>query len=387
MSVDQQNNSVLRRLKRNIKTVPSDVRSFVREAPAAFVFAIGLILVPIIAYQPAVRIDRPWAYFQTLQRGALWLVRGTAFRSVAGPVFLMLVYGFLYYVFRVHGRRFIVVTEFRVWGELEKAIHVKGIAGRLQDELMYLLAEMEAPESGLPSEKARAGILGGGQAESRQPKPPMPGGLTLPETQVTLQYEGVSLEGLHTFIRRSTGREIVVTGDALQHSNGVLIVARTRDKGPWEVLSKGSDAVALREALQRLALRILTTLAQGFLPKEANTFVFLQFKAEELNEEYDLRIRLLELALNAAPRKQKLNARKNLAIGNYYRGKWHWKANRHSEADRDFERAIKVCDDPEVLTDLGNAIKELGAATEAEKAFDRARGSKAGKLESKRPAW
>src|SRR5206468_2302839 len=142
------------------------------------------------AYRPAALIDQPWPYFQAFQRGMLWLVRGTAFRSVTGSVMLLLLYGFLYYVFRVHGRRFIVVTEFRVWGGLKKEIHGKGIAGRLQDELMYLLAEMEAPESGLPSERARAGVA---QAES-QPKPPMPGALTLPETQVTLQYEGVSLE-------------------------------------------------------------------------------------------------------------------------------------------------------------------------------------------------
>jgi len=372
MDSDSQDRSLWKDLKRNLKDAPLNIRSFIRESPAAVVIALIVILVPIVAYQPAARIDRPWAHLQTLQRAVLWLVRGTAFRAVAGPLVLLLLYGFLYYVFRVHGRRFIVVTEFRVWGELEKTIHAKGIAGRLQDELMYLLAEMESKETGLPSEIARAGFR---KAES-QPKPPMPGELTLPETQVTFQYEGISLEGLHTFIRRSTGREIVVTGDVLDHPDGVLIIARTRNKGPWEVLAKGTKTAALGEALPRLALRILTTLTQGFLPKAYNIFVFLHFKAKELNEDYDLRVRILELGLEVAPPKQRRGAQKNLSTGYYLRGEWYWNQERYPEAERDFENAIEVCDDHGGLTKLSDWFTELGASQYAEVASNKARQSR-----------
>jgi len=339
----------------------NDVKSFFREAPVAFLLVAGLFATIFVAYQPASLIDKGWSRFEVFQRSILWLVRGTAFRSIVGPLALLVSYGALYYGLRIRGRRFIVVSDFRVWGDLEKETPAKGVAGRLQDELMRLLAEMRATESGLPPERARPVSGSNARTGSPQPKPPLfpGGGLSLPETQVTLQYEGISLEGLHTFIRRNTGREVVVTGDLFTHPNGVLLVARTRDDGPWEVLVESSDATSLGLGLQKLALRILTTLAQGFLPREANTFVFLQDKARFL-EEHELGVRLAKLGLDSASDEYKVVAKENVAAAYNSKGVWLAKRNRFREAAREFESALEFAPNyGDAVENRADAYKEL----------------------------
>ena len=140
---------------RKLREVWNDLKAFFKEAPAAFLLVAGLTVTVYLAYQPATLVDKGWSHFEVFQRSILWLVRGTAFRSIVGPLALLVSYSALYYVFRIRGRRFIVVSDFCVWGKL-KEIPGKGVAGRLQDELMHLLAEMGASESGLPAERARA---------------------------------------------------------------------------------------------------------------------------------------------------------------------------------------------------------------------------------------
>lgn len=352
----------------------SEILSFLREVPPALLLAAALALTIYVVQKPASVIDQAWPHFEVFHRGILWLLRSTAFRSIVTPLVFLVGYGLAYYTIWIRGRRFIIVSDFRVWGSLEKKHPAKGIAGRLQDELMRLLDEMRAPQSGLPTERARAEASAA--PWTSEPKPILGGGF-VPETQVSLQYEGISLEGLHTFFRRVTGRELVITGDLFSHPNGFLIVARTRDYGPWEVLVGSLDAISLGKGLQRLAIRILTTLSQGFLPKEANNFVFLQFKAAEL-EEYDLLIRLADLVTQTASAKYEKIVQLNFAGAYYQRGTWHLTNGRPAQARLDFKEAIDWC--PEDLnesdealiaagTKLSEANKSLGFVDEAEEAL------------------
>lgn len=350
----------------------NDFKSFFKELPSAVVFAVILGVVAFVASRPATSIEAPWPYFQVLQRHVLWLVRSTAFRSIVAPLALLVSYGAFYYTFGVRGRRFIVVSDFRVWGSLEKKTPAKGVAGRLQDELMRLLAEMRAPKPGLPPERSMADSANRSlKAGTPKSKPELGGGF-VPDTQVTVQYEGISLEGLHTFFRRYTKREVVITGELLNHPNGFLIVARTKDHGPWEILIRSLDALSLRIGLQRLAIRILTTLSQGFLPIEANNFVFLQFKAIEL-EEYDLAVRLAELALDAAPRRYKNEGQRNLAAAHIVKGFWLTEKNQHKKAIVEYEKATESFPQSwQAWNNLGLAYKELGEKEKSDDAFRKA---------------
>jgi|GEM_PF-3455564 len=356
----------------------NDLKAFFKEVPAAFLFVASLMFAIYVAYQPATLIDRGWSRFEVFQRSVLWLVRGTAFRSIVGPVALLVSYGALYYGFRIRGRRFIVVSDFRVWGNLEKKNPAKGIAGRLQDELMRLLADMRSSDSDFPTEKARAVAASELQKDVSEFHPPLGEGFAPPPTQVTLQYEGISLEGLHTFIRRKCGREVVVTGDLFPHPKGFLLVARTENDGPWEVLIQSLDSISLGIGLQRMALRILTTLAQGFLPKEPNNFVFLRFKAEEL-EEYNLVVRLAKLAsdaiaLKSASTDDVTTAQENLADAYFKRGLWHLEKGIPELAKRDFIEAIDWYpnDFLDALEKLAEANQKLGLMADADSALSEA---------------
>src|SRR5437762_1415560 len=116
----------------------SDLKAFYNELPPAFLLAAILALTIFVASRPATSIERPWAHFQIFQSSILAIGRSIAFRSIAAPLTILTMYGGLYYVFGVRGRRFIVVSDFRVWGQLEKKTPEKGVAARLQDELMRL---------------------------------------------------------------------------------------------------------------------------------------------------------------------------------------------------------------------------------------------------------
>jgi hypothetical protein len=370
------------------------LKSIFKRGPAHLLPCMGLLAAITYAayWLPPGFMDQSWPHFDVLRRSTLWLVRGTAFRSLAGPLLLFVTYAAIYYWLRIRGRRFIVVSDFRVWGNLEKKSPAKGVAGRLQDELMRLLADMRSSDSDFPTESSRAVAASELQRDDLEPHPPLGESFAPPPTQVTLQYEGISLEGLHTFIRRTSGREVVVTGDLFAHPNGFVLVARTENDGPWEVLIQSLDSISLGIGLQRMALRILTTLAQGFLPKEPNNFVFLRFKAEEL-EEYNLVVRLAKLASNAIYLKSAstnddvTTAQENLADAYFKRGLWHFKKGRFQPAKRDFIEATEW--DPndflEAWEKLAEANHKLGLTVEAKSALSEANRIKAaqGKSEAR----
>lgn len=276
-----------------------------------------------------------------LQRGLSYLLGSAVVQSVLGVLSLLALYVVLYWSY-IWKRRFIVVSEFRVWGVLANEFPAKGVEARLRDELMRLLDEMAAPEWGQPPERARATEASNIQIDSSEPKPSLSvsGGQLLAETNVTLQYQGISLEALNTLVRRVTGRELMITGDLLKGPKGPLLVARTTDDGPWEVLIEKSDSATLEDGLRRLALRVLTTFTQRFLPRETNAFVFLQFKAEEL-EEYGLIARLAKLGLKAARRRDKGAARENVAAAYNTIGAWLARKGMIPEAIQQIEEAIK----------------------------------------------
>jgi hypothetical protein len=149
------------------------------------------------------------------------------------------------------------------------------------------------------------------------------GDLSLPETHVTLQYEGISLEAVHTFIRRTTGCEVVITGELMIFQGGFMLIARTTHDGPWKIsvhfrdshseipvtevverdhwkLSvKGTDVDALQLGFQRMALLIMTTIAPRFEERPERVLALLQARARTLGE-FDLAIQLAKLAFTAA---------------------------------------------------------------------------------------
>jgi len=261
------------------------------------------------------------------------------------------------------------VSEFRVWGDQAQKFPEKGVAARLRDELMRLWNWLGKPAN--PSQSAvvspdEVSSTEKGFARARQVLRDDVG-LSLPETHVTLQYKGISLEAIHTFIRRITGRELVITGDLMSHLSGLALVARSTDDGPWEVLIENS---ALGKGLQKLALRIITTMIQRFQPTLERGFTLLQIKARDL-QDYDQALILAELSYQAAPDSNK--AKRNLATAHNDIGVELALREKYEEAIAKFKEASEL--NPlfvEAYINLGNAYKEVGKEQNGDKALRKA---------------
>jgi hypothetical protein len=329
-------------------------------------FAVGFLLLLVLAtLLPAGFFDRGWLYFDIVRRVFLWLIRSTAFRSIVSPIVILVGYGSVYWLF-VRRRLFIVVSDFRVWGELAERFPQKGVEARLRDEIMRLWDELRASVSGQHPEKASAF----GKPAPIAPKPTLRGGvatgLSLPEAHVTLQYQGVSLEAIHTFYRRIMGLEVVISGDLMEHpSQGLTLAARTVDETPWEVSVNDNDSEALAIGLRKLALRISVSYSQRFLPADVNTFVFLQEKARQLEDE--LVVRLAQLGFDTASDEFKLVAKENVADAYNSRGVWLARKSRYREAVKEFEEALALIPShQDALENRARAYKSLRRARKPE---------------------
>jgi hypothetical protein len=344
-------------------------RWIIRGGRVRILFVLGSLLTLLLAaFLPVGLFDRSWLYFDILRRSLLWLVRSTAFRSIIAPIAILAGYGFVYWLF-VRKRLFIVVSDFRVWGKLAERFPQKGVEARLRDEIMRLWDELRAVVSGQQPEKASVF----GKPAPIQPKPTLPGGvdtgISLPEAHVTLQYQGVSLEAIHTFYRRILRREIVISGDVMEHLQGLALSARTFDETPWEVSVKDSDSEALAIGLRKLALRIAISFSRRFIPDDVNTFVFLQEKARQLEDE--LVVRLAQLGLDAASDEFKLVANENVALAYNSRGVWLAKKRKYREAVREFQQALDlVPGSPDARKNLEWAYKELRSVKRSRRAVD-----------------
>jgi adenosine deaminase CECR1 len=243
-----------------------------------------------------------------------WIFGSTVVQSFLGPLLLLIFYGCLYWVvLRFRGSCFVVVSDFRIWGKLGKDFPDKGVAERFKDELTQLADEMATPDttelempvlSGPPSPVASIPPL-------PPPKRVHKGNLTFPGTQVTLEYKGISMEALHTFVRRLAGREFVITGDLIDDPSGPRIAARATRAGLWELLLEGRDSATLQLGLRRLALRVLTTMTNQFQRKAADILVRLQIKARELRD-YEQAFYIAQLGMKDPPDPDK--AKWNLAV-------------------------------------------------------------------------
>lgn len=322
---------------RKLSEVWNDLKSFLKEAPLALILALGPAVAIYVAYQPASAIDQEWSHWEVFHRWALWLVRSTAFRSIVAPLVLLVSYGLVYYVFWIRRRWFIVVSDFRVWGKLKQKLPVKGAEALLRDELLRLESELKpAKPEGRNDISEQSGM-------KARPVVLEDEGISLPETYVTLQYEGISLEAMHTLVRRVTGREVVINGDLMRIQSGVKLVARTSDDGPWEVVVKSADLETLRLGMQRLALRIITAaMTRRFRPKSERVCARLQLRAKEL-EEYDQALALAKLGFQVARGKVgKTNARTNLATAYNDAGIDLGNSEKYRDACSKFFDAIRV---------------------------------------------
>jgi len=320
-------------------------------------------------------IEDRWPGLDALRHATFWLLGNTVFQAILIPLSLLAVYGLIYWL-HIRNGRYIVVAEFRAWGKLAEKFTDKGLAARLRDELMRLWQEMRAQKLGPLPETARATAYSRTALDFSAKKPPrflakLAKGLSLPEAHVTLQYEGISVEAVHTFIRRIGKREVVITADLMEDSGELVLAARTATNGPWEVRVKNSDSLEL--GLRRLSLRIMTTLAQEFLPKNANIFVFLHYKARDLKED-ELVVRLADLGLEATPHRLKEYAKKNIAKAYNERGIWLAKKECHLDAIVEFERAIKLFPDYALAyRNLARAHNATGNKEKADAAFKKAK--------------
>ncbi|MGH9967233.1 MAG: tetratricopeptide repeat protein [Pyrinomonadaceae bacterium] len=321
---------------------------------------------------PSDFMDRSWPFFDVVRRSFSWLFGGAVVQSILAPLTLLVGYCAIYYTFRIRGRRFIVVSDFRVWGDLTNDFPGKGVAACLRDELMRLVGAMRSPEQA--ELELQADAASSAEAELL-PRLPEEGGLSLPETHVTLQYQGISLEVMNTFIRRTSGREIVLTGDLMATSNDLTVAARASELGPWRVVLEKPPPRTLVLGLQRLAIRIMTTMTKTYQPHSARTYALLQIKAREV-QDYEEAFRLAKLGRAVATDLETANW--NLAtahhdIGVELANKGKDDNEKYWEAIREFEEATKL--EPafvEAYDYLGLAYKKLGEKEKAAEAFRRA---------------
>jgi tetratricopeptide repeat protein len=344
------------------------LKRFFLVALPPLLFVAALLGAILIAYQPASFIDKSWPHFQVFQRWLFWFLRGTAVRSLLGLLTLLVIYC-VFRWFRIRKKRFIVVSEFRVWGNLVDEFPPLGVAARLRDELMLLCKEIKGGDIRQPlsltNHTASTGERDSSEAGGEESL--YYGGLSLPETYVTVQYQGISVEGIDTFVRRITGREVVISGDLMSASGELTLAARTNDEGPWGVAVEGSDSDALNAALQKLALRIMVTLTPKFQPRAANAFVVLQRKARKLKEHYQA-LHLAELGFAVAPDPDK--ARRNIARAHNYIGREFAEKGKYEEAILEFLEAIRWNKRfHEAWYNLAQAYDVTGKEAEAKEAF------------------
>lgn len=322
------------------------------------VFVVGLAAIIYAVFRlPPDFIDLQWPYLGALRRPLFWLLKGTGVQSLLGALSLLVGYGLLYWFFFIRKHRFIVVAEFRVWGNLKKEFPDKGVAARLRDELLGLWNAIISPEPEEPQGRT-------------EPRIPDDGSLSLPEAHVTLQYEGISLEALNTFVRRLTGREVVITGDLVSNSTGLLLAARTADLGPWEVVVEKQIPDPLPLGLERLAIKIMTAMTKRFQPYSARTFALLQIKAREV-QDYNEAFRLAKLGREVATDIDTANW--NLATAHHDLGVELANSGRVLEAINDFRKATELNPEfEEAHTSLANAYELVGDKRSAQEAFQKA---------------
>lgn len=372
---------------------------FFKAGPTRLLFGVGILAAFYLAYRlPADFLDQSWPYFNVPRRLLSWILRGTAVRSILGVLSLLVLYS-LIYLFRIWKRRFIVISGFRVWGELAQKFPEKGVEARLRDELMHLWGDMRALGAKERWVKNRPGADSNGERDSFE------GGtveledgvLSLPETHVTLQYEGISLEGMNTFVRRFAGLEVVITGDLISHLSELVLVARAANYGPWEVVIKKYDKAVFRETdlkiemnvinviepehwemlvnrpdsdtlklgLQWLAFLIMTGMANRFQPKPERAFALLQLKARKLGE-YDLAIHLATLGWQAARDAERNvdKAKRNLATAYNDKGSALGNKEKFIESLPSFLHALEW--DPEFELAYNNLKLAAGAVEDKE---------------------
>lgn len=367
MEGDQQDLFKKEKIGRWFRTAWNDVKSFFREVPAALVFVACLVGTSWVFYQPATLIDHGWSRFEVFQRSLLWFIRGTVVRSLLGGLVVLAFCSFVYWL-KVRKHRFIVVSEFRVWGSLTDDFPAPGVAARLRDELMRLLDAMRSPDQA--ELLSQTGAASSADAELL-PRLPEDEGLSLPETHVTLQYQGISLEVMGTFVRRTSGREVVITGDLMGTSSGLTLAARASDLGPWEVVVGKPPPETLPLGLQRLAIRIMTTMTKTFQPYSARTYALLQIKAREA-QDYEEAFRLAKLGRAVAADVETANW--NLATAHHDIGVELANDKKYWEAIKDFEEATKLNPDfLEAHEHLGHAYGIVREEQKAAEAFKRAK--------------
>lgn len=310
---------------------------------------VGLVAIIYAAYRlPADFLDRNWPYFGAMRRPLFWLLRGTGVQSILGALSLLVAYSFVYWFFFIRTRRFIVVAEFRVWGALAKEFPDKGVAALLRDQLQLVWHAITV------SDVAEHAPLGSAATEPRLPDD---GGLSLPETHVTLQYEGISLEAMNTLVRRTSGREIVITGDLMENSLGLTLSARAVGLGSWDVTVGKPHSDTLPLGLQRLAIRIITAMTNTFQPS-ARTYALLQMKAREV-QDYEEAFRLAKLGLAVATDLETANW--NLATAYNDIGVELAMKAQYREAIPKFEKATELNTTfKEARENLAGAYEEIG---------------------------
>ena len=298
-----------------------------------------------------------------------------------GPLLLFVGYG-LFYRLWLGRRKFIVVAKFRIWGQArdKERFPDNGVEARLRDELKRLWGELRA----LRAEESLAGsgdVSDGETDNFGKGEIQLQGDLSLPEANVTLQYEGISPEAVHTFIRQFTGVETVITGDLIVNSDGLKLIARTIYDGPWEIAvntdsaSKGvttevierefwkisldSNSEALGVGLRRMAFMIIARIVPKFQTKPETAYALLQTKARR-DGENDLALHLAELGLQAAREggRDETIVKRNLATAYNDKGVELAQQESYEQALRKFVRAFEV--DPKFDRAYKNAKQAAG---------------------------
>lgn len=198
---------------------------------------------PPIGAWPLLRIL--WRDFASVfWRVILWVATGEVVRSVTGALALLGLYAFFYRFGVIREKRFISVASFRVWGSAGNTLSGEGIAARLRDEFVLLQRKIQEQPAGK--------IIGVEQSGFAITDPAYLS-IEMQQPDVTVEYEGISPEALHAFLRRAFKRQVLITGDVIPKGVGFLIVARTERFGPWMENTIFANAAALQPALAKLA--------------------------------------------------------------------------------------------------------------------------------------